>query len=184
MNPELIWWLDNNIWTWWQQLEVSNEALSQAMEQSRRWAQAAYRTSSNQALNWQVAKFLQYTLAHPKSEEIIKCISLFMTWPNTVLFGDFCIFLAPFMSEAADQFAINQIYNINYHIKANKSEYISYINKILNNTYMTDNVIKNEEITTMDKINFSRLDQTKLRFYVDYIIWVFWREDNTKQLQD
>ncbi len=178
MNSEIIWWVENlgNLGAW---LEVSDEAMAQVMEQSRKWVQASYRTTSNQALNNQIAKFLQYIFSHPQSDQILKVITVFVTSPNNVLFWEFCIFLAPFLAETADQFAINQIYNVKYRITNNKSEYISYINRLIEDKYISEHIVKNEEITTMSKLNFAKLNQEKLWYYVDYIIWVFRREDDT-----
>lgn len=178
MNPELIWWSIDNIWSAGEVIDITDEALSAAMEQSRRSAQAAYRTWWNHALNNQVAKFLEYIVKHEKSEQLLKPIAIFMQNPNSVLFGEYALFLAPFLSQAADEYSINQIYNINYHIKASKSEYTAYINNLINNTYTVSGTVKTEAISTMDKIEFAKIDQDKLWFYVDNLIDLFWREND------
>ena len=183
MNPEILWGLDN-IPGPGELIDISDEALAMAMEQSRRSAQAGYRTWSNQALNQEVANFLEYILQHHRSEEILKCILIFMTKQGGILFGELAVFIAPFMQHEANICHINQIYNINYHIKASKSEYTNYINNLISGNYIASDTVKTEEISTMDKLQFDKLDQSKIWFYADILIGIFGREKDSASISD
>lgn len=184
MNPEILWWLDN-ISSGGENVEITQEAISAAMEQSRKGAQAWYRTRSNQAINNQIADFLWYIYEDSRSDKIFKCINVFNEWPNRILFGELAVFLAPFFAQDADKFHINQIYNINYHISNKKSEYIYYINKLIDGSYKVSDVIKTEEIDTIDELKFGNLNKNELFFWADEMIKLFaWQNDEALDMKD